>query len=183
MRKSLWIIAALLLFVAIGAPRACAESFTYQLTFVDDGTFSFSWITSPMPGVTSDTSIAVGALASSTVSPTGTLAGSTLESVDLDPLSTPTLVCAAGDCIVSVFSSASGTTWIIFPNLPPADFTTPGTYTFLAHPSPLSEETLVVSATTATPEPATFGFMLIGIGLLGLVMLRKRISLRHLQVM
>ncbi|HKN61731.1 MAG TPA: PEP-CTERM sorting domain-containing protein [Candidatus Acidoferrales bacterium] len=40
-----------------------------------------------------------------------------------------------------------------------------------------------MSATTATPEPATFGFMLIGIGLLGLVMLRKRISLRHLQVM
>ncbi len=181
MRKSLWIIGVLLLLVAIGAPNACAESFTYSLTFVDDGAFSFSWTTSSMPGVTSDTSIAVGALASSTVSPTGTLGGSTLESVDLDPLSTSTLVCAAGDCIVSVFSNPSGSTDIIFPVLPAGALTTPGTYTFLAHPSPLSQETLVVRATAATPEPSTFGFMLIGFGLLGLVTLRRRISLGHPQ--
>jgi hypothetical protein len=165
MQKSLWIIAVLLLLVVAGASNAQATSFTYSYTFTVEGTLSLAWTTSPLPGVTTDTSIAAGALASSTVG--GALGGQTLNSVALDPLSTPTSACSTGDCVVSFLSGASGTTEIIFPKLTASDFTTPGSYTFSANAAQVVE-TLTVRA-AAMPEPPTYGLLLIGIALVFLM--------------
>jgi len=172
MPKSLWITAVLLLLVAIGAPSVQASSFTYSYTIVINDEFSLGWTTSPGPAVTTNTSITAGSLASSSVS--GALSGQTLNSVDLDPASTPITGCPTGDCVASFLSGTSGTTEVLFSNLTATDFDSPGTYTFTGTTYPLVETFVVKEITTAMPEPPTYGLTLTGIGLV--LAMRRRIG-------
>src|SRR5258708_10222224 len=77
MRRSLWVIFALM--VAIVAPNARADSFTYTYTDPIDG---LSWTTVPIPATTTETTLPIADLTASSTS--GIYAGCAIASVILN---------------------------------------------------------------------------------------------------
>jgi hypothetical protein len=164
MRKSLWIILAVLL-VAIGAPYAHADSFVYTYTVtLDPAVYGATFTTKPMQAVTTSTTLTPVDLASYSL--TGSFYLGTLDEFILD-------YGYAGDQAI-LTSNGLGTASATYSGddeFPLIDYSTPGTYS-----NGNRTDTLIVRE---TPEPATLGLMLTGVGLLGLMMLmRKRIGQR-----
>ena len=164
MRKSLWIMLAVLA-VAVSAPNAHADEFQYTYTVTASnppGAWTFSWETVPIPGVTAEVVLPPSSLA--TVMLTGSqLTGCLVNMVFLDfngtgdqqiSFKNGVPVCSAPLAIADLF------------NLPLADYTTPGTYSFTGtNPNNfIQSATLEVSAVT-TPEPSSVALMLLGVGL------------------
>ena len=159
MRKSLWITLAVLL-VAIGAPLAHADSFTYTYTDTDDG---ISWTTAAISAVTMETSVPGADLTASSNS--GVLLGCVTSSVVLDSLGgggTSTLF-FSGCNFAGEIQSDDGFAL--------SDYSTPGTYV-----SPVLDTLVVTSAVAAAPEPSSVALMLLGVGLV--FVMRKRIGQR-----
>ena len=146
------------LLVAIGAPNAYADSFTYTYTDTDDG---ISWTTAAISAVTMETSVPGADLTASSNS--GLTAGCVTSSVVLDSLGgggTSTLFFSG--CNFGAIESEDGFAL--------TDYSTPGTYV-----SPnFAHDTLVVTAAVAAPEPSSVALMLLGVGLVFVT--RKRIG-------
>ena len=153
MRKSLWIMLAVIV-VAVSAPHARADSFTY--TYSDNG---ISWTTTAISAVTMQTTVPAADLTAT--SNTGFVAGCTTSGVVLDDSGTGNITTDFSGCNVLVIS---------FGSFPLTDFSTPGTYE-------LGGTTLVVTPAVATPEPSSVALMLLGGGLV--LLRRKRNSRGH----
>jgi hypothetical protein len=151
MRKLLWIILALMV-VAVSAPNAHADTFTYSYT---DSVDEISWTTAPLSGVTMETT--VPAVDLTATSNTGNFAGCVTTLVVLD-------AGGIGNTQTN-FSSCQFPFVIAFDGFAATDYTTPGTY----HGG---QGTLVVAAAVAAPEPSSVALMLLGVGLV--FVLRKR---------
>jgi PEP-CTERM motif len=167
MRKSFWIMLAVLV-VAVSAPNAHADEFQYTYTITAYSHFALSWETVPIPGVTAQVDLLPSSLASMTV--TGSMvAGCKITNVTLDRNGAGDQTTAFNACGTAIFDEF---------NLPLADYTTPGTYSFTASDPNLvvHSATLVVSEVTA-PEPSSVALMLLGVGLV--FVLRKRNSRGH----
>ena len=156
MRKSLWITLAVLL-VAIGAPLAHADSFTYTYTDTDDG---ISWTTAAISAVTMETTVPSADLTASSNS--GITAGCVTSSVVLDLQGSGGTATFFSGCNFSAIGSGDGFAL--------TDYSTPGTYV-----SPnFAHDTLVVTAAVAAPEPSSVALMLLGVGLV--FVMRKRVG-------
>jgi hypothetical protein len=165
MRKSLWIIAVLLLFAAIGAPNARADTmdaYTYTIAF--GSTIEWTWTTFPLAPVTGPTTILATALASYSPAETACSVSNPFTSVTLDlgfglqgAIET---TCAIGGAVPSG-------SWTL------AEYSTPGTYPRSCSGG-FGTCTLTVVQATATPEPATVGLILLGMGLV--FVMRKRMA-------
>ena len=157
MRKSLWITLAVLL-VAIGAPLAHADSFTYTYTDTADGV---SWTTAAISAVTMETSVPGADLTASSNS--GVFMGCVTASVILDRGGIGgTTTIFSGTCPAPIIHNIDGFAL--------TDYSTPGTY--FGSPG----DTLVVTAAVAAPEPSSVALMLLGVGLV--FVMRKRIGQR-----
>jgi PEP-CTERM motif len=147
------------LLVAIGAPNAYADSFTYTYTDTDDG---ISWTTAAISAVTMETSVPGADLTASSNS--GFTTGCVTSSVVLDSLGgggTSTLF-FSGCNFAGEIQSDDGFAL--------SDYSTPGTYV-----SPnFAHDTLVVTAAVAAPEPSSVALMLLGVGLV--FVMRKRVG-------
>jgi hypothetical protein len=158
MRKSLWIMLAVMV-VAVNAPNAHADSFTYAYSNSGDG---ISWTTEAIPAVTMPTTVLAADLTAT--SNTGFVAGCVTSSVTLD---------ANGDGGTATFFSGCSTGAIeLGDGFSIADYSTPGTYI-----NSITSSTLVVTAAAvATPEPSSVALMLLGVGALLLLVMRRRIA-------
>jgi hypothetical protein len=168
MRKAFLIIPALLLLGAIGAPNALANTlftYTYTYSLADGSTFSFTTV--PL-----DPAVALGAPETgiTTDSFTGFYSGTVLVIYALDG-SSP-LVPGA-----NLLTQVTGGPLIGPPEdfFSPSDYTTPGTYNgqCVANCPAAVIDTLTVTP-AQTPEPSTYGIMLLGVGLL--FVMRKHIG-------
>ena len=160
MRKSLWIILALLLVASV-SPNAHAQDFTYTVTNTLPG-YESSWTTEPISLELLSTDLAPADLVSTSV--TGSeVAGCNVSSGVLDAF-------GYGEEITTFGGTTCAAPYRVMVNgdgFRLSDYSTPGTYTG-------SYDTMVVTA-VETPEPATFGLVLTGAGLLGFMMvMRKR---------
>jgi hypothetical protein len=154
MRKSLWIMLAVLV-VAIGAaPNARADTFTYSYT----DPIGESWSTKPITGVTGPTTVLAADLTAT--SNTGEFAGCTTTSVVLDFAG----IGGTGSQRTN-FSGCQFTANTNTDNFALSDYTTPGVY--------IGFGTLTVAAVTA-PEPSSVALMVLGVGLV--FVMRKRIG-------
>ena len=162
MRKSLWITPSLLLFVAISAPNAQADSFTYTYT---EPFFGISWTTAAISGISAATTqITVPAADLTASSNTGRSAGCVTKSVTLDSLGNALTIFTTGAPCGSV---SSGDGFAL------SDYSTPGTY-----PGAISGDSLVVTRAVApVPEPSSAVLTLLGLALV--LLLRKRNSRGH----
>ena len=166
MRKIWWIVPVLVLIAVVGAPSASADTlFTYAYTLSNNLTqtpYTISWTTEPIPAVTIDTTL--GGAALTAVSCTGSFIGigCSFSSVELDAGN------VGNQITYSSFANSLGVD-----GFPLADYGTAGTYTATNQVG--SPDTLVVTA-VQTPEPATSVLMLLGIGLLGVMVMRKRVA-------
>lgn len=155
MRTSL-LVMLVVMVVAVGAPNAHADSFTYTYTDTVDGV---SWTTAAIPAVTTETTVLAADLTST--SNTGLVAGCVTTGVILDDNNEGNTETFLSGCLpISNFDSFAL-----------ADYSTPGTYD-----STIAGDSLVVTA-VATPEPSTIALMLLGVGLV--FVLRKRNSRGH----
>ena len=164
MRKSLWIILAVL----VGAPYAHADSFVYTYTVaLDPAVYGATFTTKPMQAVTASTTLTTVDLRSYSL--TGSFYLASFDKFILD-------YGGAGDQAI-LTSNGLGTASATYSGddeFPLIDYRTPGTYS-----NGNGTDTLIVRE---TPEPATLGLMLTGVGLLGLMMLmRKRMGQRFPQ--
>jgi PEP-CTERM motif-containing protein len=163
MRKPLWTIPVLLLFAAIGAPNAHADTlYTYTFTSYGPGVNNIvlSWTTEPIIAVTGDTPLTAGQLTSASL--TGTvLYPATILSVDLDDSGLGDQETVLSDGIL-----------LGQDNFAIGDYSEAGAY--ISQPAPDEVDVLTVSA-IQTPEPSTGALMLIGIGIM--LLMRKRIAL------
>jgi hypothetical protein len=171
MMKSSWIIFAVL-FAAISAPKAHADTFTYSYFSGELGCGTnpatcavYSWTTLPIAAVTSETTLPATDLTAFSL--TGTLAGCTLSAVTLD-------LAGAGDQGFTSTNCGSGSNPDGFPV---ADYSTPGIYSFLSVTVGVNDS-LVVTA-IPSPEPSTVFLMLLGLGLA--FVMRKHIGQGHPQ--
>jgi hypothetical protein len=158
MRKSLWIILAVLL-VAIAAPDAHADSFTY--TYTDTVGDDFSWTTAAISAVSMQTTLPAADLTATSTS--GPTAGCVTSTVILDSGGFGSTDTFFSGCSTHGIANADGFAL--------ADYSTPGTY------FGVGLGTMVVTAAVAAvaaPEPSSVGLLLAGIGLL--VVMRKRIG-------
>jgi len=194
MRKSLWLVAVVLLSAAICAPIAHADSmFVYTYTLTSPG-YDLTWTTQPVAAVTGATIIPAADLASYSV--TGSAwSGYSLFSGDLD---IPVVVGGQGvqDTEFTVAPSLCPNCFLssIFnPNeaLPLSDYSTPGTYTSTGTIQIMDyvccgasfvtgTDILTVSPVVATPEPSSAVLMVPGILLLLFVVMRKRFAFHSL---
>jgi hypothetical protein len=146
-----------LLSVAIGAPSALADSFTYTYTDTQHG---ITWTTKPISTVTTETFVAAADLTATSTS--GPSAGCAIFSVLLN-------YSGIGGTETTTFCGGAIIGIISFDEFTLTDYGIAGTY---QSPSPLHpSDTLVVTA-AAAPEPGSVGLMLLGIGLM--VVMRKR---------
>jgi len=163
MQKSLWIILAL---VAIGAPSAHADSFTYTYTSTEcfGGVICgrFSYTTEAIAAVTSETTLPAADLTATSLS--GLFGECSFSSVTLNEGG----VGNQGAILLGVQCSSIGE----HPDgYSPADYSTQGTYTATIGSI---VDTLVVTPVQAMPEPSEAGFLLLGVGLV--FVMRKRIG-------
>jgi len=150
MRKSLWIMLAALL-VAIAAPSAQADSFTYSYSDPNDG---YSWTTAAIPAVTTLTTVTAADLTSTSTSG-GEAGACTISSVTLD-----TTDRGITGSTLTDFSGCSLSSILIPDGFSQSDYTTAGTYTSG------EGDTLVVTDVTTAPEPSSVALMLLGVGIL-----------------
>jgi hypothetical protein len=151
MRKSLWSIPVLLLFIAVAAPNAHANTL-YAATF-----------TCQAPCGSLPTAPNVLFPAPATIDVT----------YDLTPFS---ITLALGDKPTDTYD------WMAYESSGvPVDFeivdTTTGDMESMGVMSKSPVQSDEGTLTFTTPEPSSVGLMLIGIGLLGLMLMRKRIPL------
>ena len=156
MRKSLWIMLAVMV-VAVSAPNAHADSFTYTYTDTSDGIF---WTTAAIPAVTMETTVPAADLTAT--SNTGFVAGCVTTSVVLNLAGIGATETDFSPCS-TVGAIQSGDGFAL------TDYSTPGTYVS-------GTDTLVVTAAVAAPEPSSVALMLLGVGLV--FVMRKRIGQR-----
>ena len=160
MRKSLWIILAVLA-VAVSAPNAHADSFTY--TYTDTVGDDFSWTTAAISAVTMQTTVPAADLTASSTS--GPTAGCVTSTVILDSGGFGSTDTFFSGCSTNGIANADGFAL--------ADYSTPGTY------FGVGLGTMVVTAAVtavATPEPSSYALMLLGVGLV--FVMRKRVGQR-----
>lgn len=165
MRKCLGIMPVLLLFAAIGASNAQADTlFTYTYT----NTNAYSWTTEPIPVVTAPTTLTAAELTATSLFFNYT--GCVITQVVLDQGTFGGITFQPGGQETDFVSSTCGGTQgsYVADQFAIADYGSPGTYI-----GATSQSTLVVN-TVQTPEPSTGGLMLIGIGLV--FVMRKRIG-------
>ena len=169
MRKSLWIIPGLLLFASMGTPTAHADSmYTYKFTYsLSDGS-TFSFTTEAL-----DPTVALGTPenASTTTAETfsGYFSGTSLVLYELDGSSS---MVPLANLLTQVTSGPVGGPPEVY--FSPSDYSAAGTYAGSCEyncETSVTTDSLIV---TATPEPSTGGFMMLGIGLL--LLMRKRIA-------
>lgn len=168
MLKSLWIVAVLLLFAAIGGSNAQADTlftYTYTYTPVPGSTFSFTT-------VALDPAVALGTPQTGiiTSSFTGFYSGTVLVAYELDG-STPL---APG---ANLLTQVTGGPLLGPPEdfFSPSDYTTAGTYVgACADNCPVGSPVTDTLTVTPTPEPSTCGLMMLGIGLV--LVMRKRLA-------
>ena len=158
MRRSLWLVPALL--VVGSAPVARADPFTYAYT---DTLHSVSWTTEAISAVTMETTVPAADLTPTSTSGGG-FAGCTITSVVLD-----TVALGPGAGATETDLSGSGCPGAIVNNdqFALTDYSTPGTYVG-------SIGTMVVTAVATTPEPSSVALMLLGVGIL--FVMRKRMG-------
>jgi hypothetical protein len=160
MRKSLWIMLAVLL-VAIGAPNAHADSFTYTYTGTAPSFgFDYSWTTEAISGVTMQTTVPAADL---TATSTSGITGCVITSVILNASGLGNNNTNLGGCfLLEVFGNDL---------FAPSDYITPGTY---VGNSVVTKSTMTVTRAVAMPEPSSVALMLLGVGLV--FVMRKRIG-------
>ena len=167
MRKSLWIVLAVIV-VAVSAPNAYSDSFTYSYT---DNSFTlhYSFTTAAIPAVTMETTVPASDLTASSVT-----SGCVISSVVLDANESAFSGSASG----GTNATFTGCALLgIFGNdeFALADYSTPGTY---VSPNDSSVTLVVTSAgSVAAPEPSSVALMLLGVGLV--FVLQKRNSRGH----
>jgi hypothetical protein len=172
MRKSFWFSLTVLL-VAISAPTAYADTFTYSYSSGELGCGTtgncavYSWTTAAIAAVASETTISAADLTASLLSGTP-LAGCVLSSVTLDFGGTGGQSFTSSNCGGRSNPDAFSL----------ADYSTPGIYSFVSVNAGVNDS-LVVTA-VQTPEPSTVALMLLGLGL-AFVIRRKREGVGHLQ--
>ena len=157
MGKSSWIIFAVI-FVAVCAPNAHADTFTYAYFSGELGCGTnpatcavYSWTTVAIAAVTSETTLPAADLTTSSLS--GTLAGCILSSVTLD------LGGVGGQGFTS--TNCGG---VSNPDaFSVADYSTPGIYTFLSVTEGVNDSLTVTAV--QTPEPSTVALVPLGLGL------------------
>lgn len=160
MRKSLWIMLAVMV-VAVGAPNAHADSFTYDFTSTTAGAtgsveFTESSILTSLTTISSFTSDTFSNLLSLTIAPeSGESCG----------------FLAGGPCIGATFPFGGGTLTAFYTFS--SNLTSTGTY----DTNGSNSGTLVISEVSTAPEPSSVALMLLGVGLVFL--LRKRNSRGH----
>ncbi len=159
MRKSLWIILAVL-FVAIGAPYAHADAFvyTYTVTF-DPPLYGATFTTKPMQAVTAPNAI-LTATDLRSYSLTGSFYLGTFDEFILNY--------GGGGAQGILTSNGLGTTSATYSSndeFTLIDYSTPGTYS----------SGIATLSVSSVPEPATLGLMLAGVGLLGLLMVMRKL--------
>jgi len=159
MRKSLWIILAVL-FVAIGAPYAHADAFvyTYTVTF-DPPLYGATFTTKPMQAVTAPNAI-LTATDLRSYSLTGSFYLGTFDEFILNY--------GGGGAQGILTSNGLGTasaTYSSNDEFTLIDYSTPGTYS----------SGIATLSVSSVPEPATLGLMLAGVGLLGLLMVMRKL--------
>jgi hypothetical protein len=172
MRKSFWFSLTVLL-VAISAPNAHADTFTYSYTSgqLDCGTTGecavYSWTTGAIAAVTSETTISATDLTAFSLSGTP-LAGCILSSIPLD------LAGAGGQA----FSSTNCPGRSNPDDFALADYSTPGVYSFVSVSAGVNDGLIVTAV--QSPEPSTVALVLLGVGL-AFVIRRKCIAQGHPQ--
>jgi|SRR5215469_204716 len=152
MRKSLWIVVALL--VVISVPVAHADSFTY--TYTDSGLINYSWTTAAIPAVTMATTVPFQDLTVHFTFP-----GCVITSIVLD-------LNNAGSTQTKCFNFI---TVARNDGFTLSDYSTPGTY---KGAEPGTNTTLVVTDVTTAPEPSSVALIPIGLG--ALLLMRRRIG-------
>ncbi len=159
MRKSLWIILAVV-FVAIGAPYAHADAlvYTYTVTF-DPSLYGATFTTKPMQAVTAPNAILTTTDLRS-YSLTGSFYLGTLDEFILNygGGGAQGILTSNGLGTVSATYSSNDAFTLI-------DYSTPGTYS----------SGIATLSVSAVPEPATLDLMLAGVGLLGLLMVTRKL--------
>jgi hypothetical protein len=166
MRKCLWIIPVLLLFAAICAPNALADTlFTYTYTYTPVAGSTFSFTTVPLDPALLGTFQGVTTITAETL--TGNYSANVLVGYVLDG-SNPG---APGANLLTQTTGGIAPPEDFFS---PSDYTTAGTYNGNCADNcftgPITD-TLTVTL-VQTPEPSTYGLMLLGVGFL-LVMRRR----------
>jgi PEP-CTERM motif-containing protein len=175
-RKSLWMIPVVLLFTALGSTAAHADTIVTSggnVTGIDGitiagTTYNVTW------GTVIDTTFAA--------SLTNATAMNNAIAADLSAYGTPSVSDSFSTSVVQVGVDGGG---ILSPI---AFMTTPTQWT--PSSSPTVDWTTTVAtqaqnsawdefAVVTTPEPGTAALMLTGLALLGMVVLRSRVALRH----
>ncbi len=159
MRKSLWIILAVL-FVAIGAPYAHADAlvYTYTVTF-DPSLYGATFTTKPMQAVTAPNAI---------LTTTDLRSYSLTGSFYLGTFDEFILNYGGGGAQGILTSNGLGTASATYSSndaFTLIDYSTPGTYS----------SGIATLSVSAVPEPATLDLMLAGVGLLGLLMVMRKL--------
>ena len=138
--------------VAVGAPNAHGDSFTYTYTCEASCAGDVSWTTAAIPGITMATTVPAADLTAT--SNTASFAGCATSSVVLDAGGNGGILTNFSGCFTSALSDDPFAL---------TDYTTPGKYV-----NDIGS-TLVV---TAAPEPSSVALMLLGVGLV--FVMRKR---------
>ena len=159
MRKSLWIILAVL-FVAIGAPYAHADAlvYTYTVTF-DPSLYGATFTTKPMQAVTAPNAI---------LTTTDLRSYSLTGSFYLGTFDEFILNYGGGGAQGILTSNGLGTASATYSSndaFTLIDYSTPGTYS----------SGIATLSVSAVPEPATLDLTLAGVGLLGLLMVMRKL--------
>ncbi len=171
MRKAIWVVPVLLLFAAIGAPNAYADSYTPTFTCTDT---CVSLPTAPAVSFPSPTTIQE---TWDTLVFTLTLAspdafGDTYMWENTYSISTAAL---ASGIDISIIDETTGLTSSYSAGYG-------GLNPFPLGGTPITDTGVLTFSAVSTPEPGTSSLMLIGIGLLGsMVVMRKRIARGHQQ--
>jgi hypothetical protein len=158
MRKSLWIILAVL-FVAIGAPSAHADSFVYIYTVtLDPALYGATFTTKPMQAATANTTLTAVDLSSYSL--TGSFYLASFDKFILD-------YGGAGDQAILTSNGLGTASATLSSNdaFPLIDYSTPGTYS----------SGIATLSVSRVPEPATLDLMLAGVGLLGLLTVMRKL--------
>ncbi len=169
MRRTLWIIPVLLLIAAVGATNALADTlftYTYLFTPVAGSTFSFTTV-ALNPALLGTEQFCPAACAA--VSLTGNYSANVLVGYVLDG-SSPQVPGA------NLLTQTTGGIPPPEDFFSPSDYTTAGTYSGACVANCFNNpvtDTLTVTA-VQTPEPSTYGFTLIGIGLIGLMAVMQK---------
>ena len=163
MRKPIWIIPALLIFAGIDAPNVRADSYTP--TFTCTGTC-----------VSVPTAPAVSFPSTTTIQETWDTLVFTLTLASPDAFSDTytweniysiSTAAVASGIDISIIDKTTGLT---------SNYSTTYSGSFPLGGTPITDSGMLTFSAVSTPEPGTSSLTLIGTGLLGLMVMRKRIA-------